>query len=164
MHYVVSLAVALFNCPPASFPDQRHNHNLLVEATVTMNSLLLLAVAAAAAVCAFVPTPATADPFLCPWRTVAHPEDPFIQNLGSWAVDQQHSVLHFDKVESAKAQGVGDCTSMTRNYELVIDASIRAGSGDYKYRAVVYVTNFTQPQKVISFAAIPPSRRPPAAN
>jgi hypothetical protein len=29
---------------------------------------------------------------------------------------------------------------------------------------VVYVTNFTQPQKVISFAAIPPSRRPPAAN
>jgi hypothetical protein len=132
----------------------------------TCSSSLLLAVAAAV-VCTFAPSLATADPDLCPWRTVAHPEDPFIQNLGSWAVDQQHTVMHFNKVESAKAQGVGQCTSMTRNYELIIDASIRGTPGDgddYKYRAVVYVINFTQPQKVISFGAIPPSHRPPADN
>jgi hypothetical protein len=132
----------------------------------TCSSSLLLAVAAAV-VCTFAPSLATADPYLCPWRTVAHPEDPFIQNLGSWAVDQQHTVMHFNKVESAKAQGVGQCTSMTRNYELIIDASIRGTPGDgddYKYRAVVYVINFTQPQKVISFGAIPPSHRPPADN
>jgi len=72
----------------------------------TMNtcSLLLVVVATAvvSVVCTFAPSqsPATADPdpYPCPWRTVAHPEDPFIQNLGSWAVDQQHTVMNFEKV------------------------------------------------------------------
>lgn len=131
----------------------------------TCSGLLIVAVAAAVVCCAaLAPSSATADPYLCPWRTVAHPDDPFIQNLGKWAVEQHHSVMRFDKVESAKAQGVGRCTSETRNYELIIDAALRAGPGDEKYRAVVYVINFTQPQKLISFEVIPPSYSPAAAN
>ncbi|CAD6268305.1 unnamed protein product [Miscanthus lutarioriparius] len=106
----------------------------------TMNtcSLLLVAVATAvvSVVCSFAPLPSPAttdpdpDPYPCPWRTVAHPDDPFIQNLGSWAVDQLHIVMRFNKVDSAKLQGVGQCTSLTRNYyyELIIDSSLR-GSG-----------------------------------
>ncbi|KAG0520193.1 hypothetical protein BDA96_08G052500 [Sorghum bicolor] len=132
--------------------------------TTTMNTCSRLLVVAVVVVAAafLAPSPATAGPYLCPWRTVAHPEDPFIQKLGSWVVDQQSVPMHFEKVESAKAQGVGQCTSMTRNYELILVASIRGTPGDsddYKYRAVVYVINFTQPQKVISFGAIPPSHR-----
>lgn len=121
---------------------------------MTTCSLLLVLVAVA---CAVVVSPAAAGP--CPWRTVAHVDDPVIQSLGQWAVEQSGAALAFDKVESARAQGVGECTSMTRNYDLVIDASNRAGAADAKYRAVVFVTNFTQPQKLISFerASLPSS-------
>ncbi|CAL5098145.1 unnamed protein product [Urochloa decumbens] len=114
----------------------------------TCSLLLLLTVAA---VVSAVVSPAAAEPYLCPWRRVAHVDDPFIQNLGKWAVDQQAAPLRFDKVEAAKAQGVGECTSITRNYELIIDAANRVGPGDDKYRAVVYVINRIQPQKLVSF-------------
>ncbi|XP_062201987.1 putative cysteine proteinase inhibitor 7 [Phragmites australis] len=123
----------------------------------TCSGLLLAAVATI--VCA-VASLAAAD--TCPWRTVAHVDDPFIQNLGKWAVEQQHTVLRFDKVESARAQDVGECTSTNRNYELIIDASNRAGPGDDKYRAVVYVIEKIEPQKVLSFHAVIRSRPPPA--
>jgi len=119
-----------------------------------MTACSLLVLAAAAVACAVVVSPAAAGPYLCPWRTVAHVDDPFIQSLGKWAVEQSGAGLAFDKVESARAQGVGECTSMTRNYDLVIDASNRAGAGDDKYRAVVFVTYMTQPQKLLSFERI----------
>ncbi|RLN29789.1 cysteine proteinase inhibitor 6-like [Panicum miliaceum] len=119
-----------------------------------MTTCSLLVLAAAVVACAVV-SPAAAGPYLCPWRTVAHVDDPFIQSLGKWAVEQSGAALGFDKVESARAQGVGECTSMTRNYDLVIDASNRAGAGGDKYRAVVFVMYMTQPQKLVSFERIP---------
>lgn len=126
---------------------------MVVPRAMTTCSLLFV-VAAAVTACAVV-SPAAAGPYLCPWRTIAHVDDPFIQNLGKWAVEQNGAALGFDKVVSARAQGVGECTSITRNYDLVIDASNRAGAGDGKYRAVVFVMYRTQPQKLISFERIP---------
>lgn len=130
---------------------KKHHHRSNPETQLAMRTRSLLLVAAV--VCATIVSPAAAEPYLCPWRTVAHVEDPFIQSLGKWAVEQQPA-LRFDKVESARAQGVGQCTSMTRNYDLVIDAANRVGAGDDKYRAVVFVTDFTRPQKLISFERI----------
>ncbi|KAG0520194.1 hypothetical protein BDA96_08G052600 [Sorghum bicolor] len=142
--------------------------------TTTMNTcsrrLLLLAVAAAAVVVstsAVVPPPtADPDPYPCPWRTVPDPEDPFIQKLGKWAVQQLHVVMRFDKVVRAKLQGIGSCNTLTRDYyyELIIAAALRGPNeydNDYHYRAVVYVTNFTQPQKVMSFQITAPYRPGP---
>ncbi|KAJ1255232.1 hypothetical protein BS78_08G036700 [Paspalum vaginatum] len=114
----------------------------------------VIAVATAALLCAAA-SPATADDrYLCNWRTVAHPEDPFIQSLGKWAVEQNGVPMRFDKVESAKAQCVDDIISKTRNYELIIVAATRDDEAPGRFRAVVYVENFTQPKKLVSFERI----------
>ncbi|TVU51414.1 hypothetical protein EJB05_02845, partial [Eragrostis curvula] len=84
-----------------------------------------------------VASAAAAEISICPWRTVAHVDDPSVQNLGKWAV------------ESAKAQAVGNCeNNINRIYDLIIHAS----NGDYE--AVVYVINRTEPQKVLSFKPV----------
>nr|CAB3459474.1 unnamed protein product [Digitaria exilis] len=120
-------------------------------ATRTRSFLLV----AAAVVCAVIVSPAAAaEPYLCTWRTVAHVDDPFIQFLGKWALEQQSVPLRFDKVDSAKAQGVHQCTSLTRNYELIIEAANRVGPGDDKYKAVVFVKYFAHPYKLVSFERI----------
>jgi hypothetical protein len=120
---------------------------------MTTCSLLLVAAAAAAVACVVVVSPAAARP-PCPWRTVNQVDNPFIQNLGKWAVEQKGAPLRFDKVESARVQGIGECTSMYRNYELIIDASNRAGPGDDRYKAVVFVMKTLQPAKLVSFEAV----------
>lgn len=117
-----------------------------------MKTCTLLLVASVV-VCS-VTSAAMAQKSICPWRTVTHVDDPSIEFLGRWAVEQQHSVLRFNKVDSATAQAVGDCeNNINRIYNLMIDAS-NAGSGNGKYNAVVSVINRTEPQKVLSFKAV----------
>lgn len=69
----VFLGESLFKCPRLPFPDRSCPQQ--VEAMTTRNTccLLLVVIATAAIICAFAPSPAAADPYLCPWRTVAHP-------------------------------------------------------------------------------------------
>ncbi|KAK3136354.1 hypothetical protein QOZ80_5BG0432520 [Eleusine coracana subsp. coracana] len=114
-------------------------------------TLLLVAVVVAYAMA----SAATAETSICPWKTVAHVEDPSVQSIGRWAVEQQHSgEMHFVKVESAKAQAVGDCdNNINRIYDLIINAS-NPGAGYSKYNAVVSVINRTEPQRVLSFTVV----------
>jgi hypothetical protein len=121
---------------------------------MTTCSLLLVLIAATVVACAVVVSPVVAAP-PCPWRTVDQVDNPSIQNLGKWAVEQSGDKLRFDKVESARVQGIGDCTGIRSDYELIIDASPRFGPGDYKYKAVVFVVKALEPEKLISFGLVP---------
>ena len=116
--------------------------------------VVAIAVAAAFVLCAAASPASAEDRFLCNWRRVADPGDPFIQSLGKWAVERNGTPMRFDKVESAKAQCVDDTISKTRNYELIIVAATRDGEAPGRFRAVVYVESFTQPQKLVSFERI----------
>jgi hypothetical protein len=120
---------------------------------MTTCSLLLVLIAAAVVACAVVVSPVVAGP-PCPWRTVDQVDNPSIQNLGKWAVEQSGYPLGFDKVESARVQGIGECTGIHSDYELIIDASNRVGSGDDKYKAVVFAVKTLQPEKLISFRPV----------
>ncbi|KAL6642397.1 hypothetical protein ACP70R_020578 [Stipagrostis hirtigluma subsp. patula] len=120
--------------------------------------LLLLLAAFATAICAAAADTNPSDE----WTPIPSADGtPFIQDLGRRAMEQLHTVLGFSKVESARyqdADGAGGRTE--RNYELIIDASRRAGEGDGKYRAVVHVVKRIEPEALLSFEAI----RPPPAN
>ncbi|KAL6642395.1 hypothetical protein ACP70R_020576 [Stipagrostis hirtigluma subsp. patula] len=87
------------------------------------------------------------------WIPVKLVDSPFIQEMGRWTVAQMHTVLSFDKVETARYQALDD-TGYERNYELIIDASQRAGAGDDKYRAVVHVIHGLGFVSVLSFEAV----------
>ncbi|KAL6642399.1 hypothetical protein ACP70R_020580 [Stipagrostis hirtigluma subsp. patula] len=94
------------------------------------------------------------------WAPVDFVDNPFIQDMGRWAVDQKHTVLNFDKVFSAYYQNTDD-TGKDRNYELYIYASKRAGAGNDIYRAVVYVLHGLQYQSLLAFEIIKEYNRPP---
>lgn len=102
---------------------------------------------------------ATTTESTCPWTTV-DPDpvvppieyDPTIQNIGRWAVEQ-HYGLSFVKVVGGRQQAIGNnCANTLRcYYELMIDASNRAGATPDRYKAVVYVYGWTHPKQLISF-------------
>ncbi|KAL6905453.1 hypothetical protein ACP4OV_003054 [Aristida adscensionis] len=87
------------------------------------------------------------------WGPVSYVYNPFIQDMGRWAVAQMHSVLSFYHVT--------DDTGKDRNYALFILASKRAGAGDDLYRAVVHVTRGLVYQSVLSFHAVKVFNQPP---
>jgi hypothetical protein len=53
------------------------------------------------------------------WTPLVNIDDPWFQNLGRWAVEQQHTTLSFYKVESGRGQPVTDIQG-DENYELII--------------------------------------------
>ncbi|KAL6642398.1 hypothetical protein ACP70R_020579 [Stipagrostis hirtigluma subsp. patula] len=85
------------------------------------------------------------------WEDV---NDPHIQELSRWAVEQTKSVLRFNKVLAARHRIV-DGGGLV--YELTIAASPRLGD-DERYRAVVYEQGRSGTRRLLSFDAAQPSK------
>nr|TKW07401.1 hypothetical protein SEVIR_7G303800v2 [Setaria viridis] len=105
---------------------------------MTTCSLLVAAVV----VCVVV-SPAAAGPYLCTWRTNGTP-------------------LRFDKVESAKAQGVGQCVAvvgLAGPFSIAALKHLTRGLLRIQIRPLVAVAVLTQLRLQIHRLHIPPPRR-----
>jgi hypothetical protein len=124
-----------------------------------ISSSLLIAAAAAAviALCSVAPAAAAREgpapaPYITVggWRPIKDVNDPYIQELGGWAVSehvrQANDGLRFGEVVSGDEQVVSGM-----NYMLMIEATNGAGK-IATYGAAVYEQEWTKTRKLLAFA------------
>ena len=137
----------LFKCPAISISGSQINatdHSRPYIAAMRANLLLVAAVV----VCAVAATPTTATK-VGVWEPVTDINDPFVQELGGWAV-AEHVKEANDGLKLSKVVSGDQKVGSGMNYRLVIHALGRDGKGA-SYKALVYDQEWSNTRRLLSF-------------
>ncbi|KAG2582718.1 cysteine proteinase inhibitor 8-like [Panicum virgatum] len=139
--FITSGDPLLFKCA-ASKPQIIAGHTIPAMRT----NLLLVA---AVVVCAVAATPTTATK-VGVWEPITDINDPFVQELGGWAV-AEHVKEANDGLKLSKVVSGDQKVGSGMNYRLVIHALGRDGKGA-SYKALVYDQEWSNTRRLLSFA------------